>query len=886
MTASGEGAKAEMSAGPVGPPPHKADEDEVQYFFVKRPIFAMVISMVIVLLGLFSIRSLPVNTYPRITPPSVQITASYPGATAEQVCTAVAGPIEQQLPGIQGLQYYKTACSSDGSMAIQAFFDISRDLDLASVDVQNRVQIATPQIPQQAQQSGITVLKAQTDILLGIAFTSDDPRWDAAALSNYSKIYVQDEISRVPGVGQAITFGGLQFAMLLSLDPDRLAQLGLTVTDVINAVNEQNTTNPSGRIGREPAPPGTQFTVPVTAVGRLSTPEEFSDIILRARPNGSVTHVRDVGSVTLGSQSYDNVIRLNGKPTAGLIVYLRAGANALEVKDAVLARMAEMEKTFPPGVHAVVGFDLTPFITASIREVEITLLIAIVLVTIVVYVFLQNWRSTLIPALAVPVSIIGAFFGMAVLGFTINLLTLFGLVLSIGIVVDDAIIVIENVERTMEAEHVSARVAADRGIRQVRGALIAIVLVLCAVFIPVAFIGGITGALFKQFAVTITISVVLSGLVALTLTPALCSVLLKEGRTASQTGFFGWFNKTFNAARDKYVETMHRVSPYSGAAVGVLLVAIGLIIYLDRTTPTGFLPSEDKGYFIIAVELPGSSSTQRTTKVLNKVEQFLLHQPGVDHVFGLSGFSLIQGTTQTSSGTIFAVLKPWEQRKDKKAQVDGLLQSSNGYFFTQIPEAFVFAFNAPEIIGLGTTSGLEVNLEDRGINDVGKFAAIAQQFAQELGKGGVVTGVNTTIRADAQQLYVDVDREKVKSLGVSLTNVFTTLQTLLAYDYVNDFNLYGKTYHVQVEAQAPFRQKPEDIGKFYVRSNAGMMVPVGSLVRTSFRAGPTVVSRFNGFTSALVIGTPAPGKSSGRDARRHGKAAERQVRGDERRLRL
>jgi multidrug efflux pump len=854
---------ARNDAAAHGGLPPRGGDDDVQYFFVRRPIFAVVISLVFMLLGIFALRTLPINTYPRITPPSVQITATYPGATAEQVCTAVAGPIEQQLPGIQGLEYFKTSCSSDGSLAIQAYFDISRDLDLAAVDVQNRVQIATPTIPQQAQQLGITVSKAQTDILMGIAFRSDDPRWDAAALSNYAKIYIQDELSRVAGVGQATVFGGLQFAMLVSLDPERLAHLGLTVNDVIGAINEQNTTNPAGRIGREPAPLGTQFTVPVTAVGRLTTPEEFANIILRATPGGATVHVRDVGTVTLGSQSYDNVTRLNGKPTAGLIIFLRPGANALQAKQGVLARMAELQKQFPPGVHWVVGFDLTPFITASIHEVVLTLLIAIVLVTIVVYIFLQNWRSTLIPALAVPVSIIGAFLGMALLGFTINLLTLFGLVLSIGIVVDDAIIVIENVERIMEDEHVSARIAADRAIRQLSGALISIVIVLCSVFIPVAFIGGITGALFKQFAVTIVISVVISGIVALTLTPALCSVLLTEHKTKPQRGFFALFNRVFDAGRRKYVQTMHKVSPYSAAAVGVLAVAVGVIAFLYKTTPTGFLPSEDKGYFIVAIELPGSSSTQRTTQVLDKVEQFLLHQPGIDHVFGLSGFSLIQGVNQTSSATLFAVLKPWDDRPKKSEQVDGLLQAANGFFFTQVPEAFVFAFNAPEIIGLGTSSGLEVNLEDHGINDIGKFAAIAQQFAQDLGKTGDVTGVNTTIRADAQQLYLDVDREKAKSLGVSLTDVFTTLQTFLAYDYVNDFNLYGKTYHVQLEAQPQFRQRPEDLNRFYVRSSTGAMVPIGSLVRTSFRAGPTVVSRFNGFTSALVIGTPTEGKSSG-----------------------
>jgi hydrophobe/amphiphile efflux-1 (HAE1) family protein len=849
--------------------PH--DDEEVSYFFVKRPIFAMVISMIIVLLGLFSLRTLPINTYPKITPPSVQITATYPGATAEQVCISVAAPIEQQLPGIQGLEYYETSCGSDGSMSIQAYFDISRDQDLAAVDVQNQVSVALPQIPQEAQREGIVVLKAQTDILLAFGITSTDPRWDAAALSNYSRIYLQDELARVPGVGQSTTFGALQFAMLVSLDPNRMAQLGLTVPDVVNAVSEQNATNPSGRIGREPAPPGTQFTVPVTTLGRLETADQFANIILKARPDGSVLKVRDVGTATLGSQSYDAATRLSwtgkdvsGKPVAGLIIYLRAGANALQVKKACLARMAELERTFPPGVHTVLGYDTTPFITASITEVITTLIIAMILVTIVVFVFLQKWRSTLIPALAVPVSIIGTFFGMAVLGFTINLLTLFGLVLSIGIVVDDAIVVIENVERIMEHEHVSPRVAADRAIRQVRGALIAIVIVLCSVFIPVAFISGITGALFKQFAVTIAISVVISGSVALSLTPALCAVLLTEDKlAASNKGFFGWFNRSFDTARANYVNFMRRVIVFPVAAVGVLLVAICAIVFLFKTIPTGFMPTEDKGYYIVAVELPGSASQQRTTATIEKVEKFLLHQDGVDHVFALSGFSLIQQVNQTSSGTIFAVLKPWDERKKKSQQVDGLLQQFNGWAFMTIPEAIVFGINAPEINGLGTTAGLELRLQDRGVNDIRKFANLAQQFAQELGKTGDVTSVNTTIRVDAPQLYVTADRDKVKSLGVSLTDVYTTLQTLLAFSYVNDFNIYGRTYHVQVEAQEPFRQRPEDLSKFYVRSNTGAMVPIGALVNTSFRSGPTVVQRFNGFTSALIIGAPAPGKSSG-----------------------
>jgi hydrophobe/amphiphile efflux-1 (HAE1) family protein len=857
------------------PMENEMDVQEVQYFFVKRPIFAMVISIVIVLLGGFSVGGLAVNTYPNITPPSVQISTQYIGATAEQVATAVAAPIEQTLPSLQGLLYYQTSTASDGSLTINCYFDIGRDQDLAAVDVQNQVEIAKPLLPQDVQRVGITVQKAQTNILLAVGFTSDDPRWDAAALSNYSRIYVQDEISRVPGVGQASTFGNLQFSMLVSTDPRKMAQLGVTVTDLVNAIQEQNTTNPAGRIGREPAPPGNQFTIPVTAQGRLTTPAEFEDIIVRALPDGSVLKVRDVATVTLGSQSYDNFSRYgvngdtHGRSVAGMLVYLRNGANALNVKQAVMDRMGELERNFPAGVHWVLGYDTTPFITASIAEVETTLITAIILVTIVVFIFLQNWRSTLIPILAVPVSIIGTFLGLGLMGMSINLLTLFALVLAIGVVVDDAMVVIENVERIMEEEHVSAKVAADRGIRQLAGALIAIVLVLVSVFIPVAFISGVTGQLFKQFATTLVIAVVISGLVALTLTPALCSLLLTEKSEAlATTGFFGWFNRRFDTFRNWYVGMMHKLVDHPLPVLGVVAIIIACIAYLSNRVPTGFLPEEDKGYFVVAVELPGGASAQRTSVALGQVEQFLLQQPEVDHVFSLTGFSLILGTNQTSSGTLFAVLKPWDQRKKKSEQLDGIVGRSNGFFFT-IKDALVFAFNFPEIPGIGTSAGLEMQLQDRSVNDVRRFAQYVQQFTAEANnlkdKSGHLIGQNirSTMRVDVPQLYVDVDRAKTKSLGIPIGDVYTTLSSMLATNYVNDFNLYGRTYRVQLEAQEKYREKPEDIGDLYVRTASGGMVPISALTHTTFRAGPTVLNRFNGFTSALVIGQPAEGKSSG-----------------------
>src|SRR5690348_7272002 len=540
---------------------------EIRNLFIRRPVFSAVISIVIVLLGLFSLTRLAVESYPPLTPPEIQVQAVYPGATAQDVADAVAAPIEQQLSGMQGLLYFKSANSSDGVMNLSVYFNISRDPDLAAVDVQNQIARAQPQLPQEVVRNGIIVQKRQTAFLVVLALSSDDPRYDVEYLNNYAKIYIDDELKRLPGVGDASTFGQLDFSMLLSLDPDRMAQLGLTVSDVAAAVQEQSTTNPAGRIGREPAPPGTQLTIPVITSGRLKEASDFERIIVRGRPDGSLVHLSDIGEARLGSRNYDLGGRFDGNPTALTPVFLRPGANALEVKRAVVARMTELAKSFPPGVRWSIAFDTTPYVTASIHEVVKTLFEALLLVTLVVFLFLQSWRATLLPVVAVPVSVIGAFFGMQVLGFSINLLTLFGLVLAIGIVVDDAIVVIENVERIMAEDHVPPAVAADRAMHQVSRALIAIVLVLCSVFVPVAFLGGITGLMYRQFAITIAVSVVLSGIVALTLTPALCAVLLQpvpagaaEAVSAGPVGrFFGWFNRTFRTVTERYLGAAGRV---------------------------------------------------------------------------------------------------------------------------------------------------------------------------------------------------------------------------------------------------------------------------------------------------------------------------------------
>ncbi len=852
---------------PLDQPHAKVEADgeaqQIGNLFIRRPIFAAVISIVIVLLGLFALKKLPIARYPNVTPPVVSVSANYPGATALDVATTVAAPIEQQLAGIQGLLYYKSTSSGDGSMNLQVSFDITRDQDLAAVDVQNQIALATPQLPEQVRRNGVIVQKAQPDILLVGVLTSTDPRYSGEFLSNYSKIYLEDEIKRIPGVGNATTFGNLNFAMNIELDPDKMAQLGVTVSDVNAAVTEQNSTNPAGSIGREPAPAGTQLTIPVTTVGRLSTPEEFANIIIRARPDGSVMRVSDVGTVKLGGRDYGLVGSYNGKQIALIILYLRPGANAIAVRNAYIKRMAELEKSFPAGVHQEVGFDTTPFVTTSIHEVINTLLIAMALVTLVVFIFLQNWRSTLIPLLAVPVSIIGTFFGLWVLGFTINLLTLFGLTLAIGIVVDDAIVVIENVERIMEQDKVSPRVAADRAMKQVTGALVAIVAVLCAVFIPVALVGGITGEMYKQFAVTIVISVVLSGIVALTLTPALCSVMLKPGSHPPETGPFAWFNRNFDRARTGYLGSLGRMLGSPRTVFAAFAVVVALVIVLVRAVPGGFLPTEDKGFFAVAVELPSGASRQRTDAVVAQVQKYLLAQKGVEHTVALTGLSLLQGgAAQTSSATVFAGLAPWDQRKSADTQLEAILGRANGAF-SQIKDAIIFGFNFPEIPGLGVTAGLEMDLQDRSVNDVTKFAALAQQFVADANKLPEAQGLTTNINVNFPQLFVHVDREKVKSLGISLTDLFQTQQAMLSKLYVNDFNIYGKTFRVQLEAQPQFRERPEDVGRLYVRGSSGQMIPVSSLVTTEFKVAPNIVTRFNGFTAAVVNGTPAPGKSSG-----------------------
>ncbi len=849
-------------SGPAPESPAEKEVQEVRYFFIRRPVLASVLSITITLLGLLAIFRLPVARYPQITPPSIRVTAVYPGASAEDVAQSVAAPIEEQLNGLKGLLYYSSSNSSDGTMTLTVTFDISRDQDLAAVDVQNAIKLAEPELPQSVIANGISIIKANTDILALVALTSTDPRYDASYLTNYMNLYVVDELERIPGVGSATAFAGLNYSMRLDLNPEKMAQLGITVSDVADAVREQNATNPAGTIGAEPAPAGTELTIPVTAQGRLQTVKQFDDIIIRAEPDGAVVRLKDIGKAVLGAQSYSLEGRLDGKPTAILLLYSRPGANSLAVKNAIVKRMNQLARSFPPGVRYSIPFDTTPFITQSIHEVVVTLVEALLLVTLVVFLFLEGWRATLIPMLAVPVSVIGTFGGLLALHMSINVLTLFGLVLAIGIVVDDAIVVIENVERIMAADKVSARVAADRAIRQVAAALVAIVLSLCAVFIPVAFIGGVTGELFRQFAVTIVISVVISGIVALTLTPALCSLLLKESTEANVRGFFGWFNRTFQRGRRGYVRAVGHVLDRPTPWLGVFLVIIGLTAVLWTHIPTSFIPTEDKGYIAISVQLPDAASLQRTVHTVSEIEGILRRQPAVNHFVALAGFSILGFASQTNAATIFVQFKPWGQRGPGDETASAIAQRINYQLFA-LKGATAFAFNLPEVPGLGTTAGVEMNLQDLNGQSIQSFAGRVQEFQQDVNRLAAAGQINTSFRATVPQLYVNVNRTAAEARGVNLSNLFGTLQTFLSGLYINDFNLYGKTFRVQAEADSEFRQTPSDLSHFYVRGNGGKMVPVSSLATTEYRAGPTVVPRFNGFPSALFTGAPKPGYSSG-----------------------
>ncbi|WP_374244027.1 efflux RND transporter permease subunit [Zoogloea sp.] len=824
-------------------------------FFISRPIFASVISIVIVIAGLMASLTLPVAQYPEITPPTVIITASFPGANAETLSKTVAAPIEEQLSGVEGLIYYNSTSNSAGVVTITATFEVGTNPDNALIAVNNRVKVAEPRLPDDVRRTGVLVQKRSNNILMFAALRSPEGTHDALFLSNYVNTNVVEEIRRIPGVGDAQQFDPI-YAMRLWLKPDVMAKLGVTTSEVAAAIRVQNTQNAAGKIGAEPMVNGQQLTYTVTAKGRLLTTDEFGNIILRADGPNGVVRLRDVARIELGADSYDRSTTVNGAPVSGMGIYLQSGANALNTAKAVRARLDEMQKRFPKGVEYIIPYDTTRFIQESAKEVLKTLAEAVILVIAVVYLFLQNWRATLIPIIAVPVSLIGTFAGMWLFGFSINTLTLFAMVLAIGIVVDDAIVVLENVERLMNEQKLSPRDAAIEAMREVSGAVVAIVLVLCAVFVPVAFLGGIAGVLYKQFAVTVAVAVVISGIVALTLTPALCALLLKP--THEEKPLFKPFNRLFERFTNSYTGTVSLTLRHGIIGTLVFLLTIGAAAFLLRTVPGSFVPAEDQGYLFGFVTLTDGASAQRTNVATDQMRQRIMSDD-IENIFFVKGVDFITGNNRPSVATTFIIFKPWEART---VTTDAMAGKFTGLGMS-LPDGMGLVFNPPPIQGLGTAGGFEVYLQNRADGDARSLAAVTGQLVEALKKRPELAGINSFFRVGAPQLFVEVDEPKAMSMGISLDSIYATLQATTGTLYVNDFNRGGKTYKVQLQAEAANRAKPEDILKSYVKAAGGAMVPLSAVATVKTITGPEMIERFNGFVAAKVMGGAAPGYSSG-----------------------
>ncbi|MEY2633836.1 MAG: hypothetical protein RIR00_2490 [Pseudomonadota bacterium] len=826
-------------------------------FFIERPIFSSVISIVIIIAGILASKILPVAQYPEISPPTVIISASYPGASAETIAKTIAAPIEEQLNGVENMVFFNSSAAADGSLSITVTFEVGTNADLAAVNVSNRVKAAEPRLPEEVRRNGVNVQKRSVDILLAVGLFSPDGTADRLFLSNYATINIVDELKRLPGVGDSGVFAAQDYSMRVWLKPDRMAQLGLTTSDIATAIKAQNAQFAAGKIGQEPAPADQQLIYTVVAKGRLIQPEEFGNIVLRADGPGGTLRLKDVARLELGAQAYDAFVNMDGKPAVGIRVMLQTGANALETADRVRAKMDELQKKFPKGIDYLIPFDTTRFVKASIKEVTTTLAEAALLVIAVVYLFLQSWRATLIPIVAVPVSLIGTFAGLWLFGFSINTLTLFAMVLAIGIVVDDAIVVLENVERLMAEQKLSPHDAAIEAMREVSSAVVAIVLVLCAVFIPVAFLGGIAGQLYKQFAVTVAVSVVISGIVALTLTPALCSLLLKPSH--QEMPLFKPFNRLFAAFTQSYTRTVDRILRHKliGALVFGLVIVAGAV--LIRMVPGSFVPPEDQGYLIGSIQLPDNATLGRTAKSGGEFRDFVLKQPAVEHAFLIGGFDLIGGSNKTNAGSMFINLKPWDQREEKS---EALAKQFMGRGMG-LADGMALVFNPPPIRGLGAAGGFEVYVQNRADGEARKLNEVIKAFLEALKQRPELTGINSFYRPTVPQLFVEVDEPKALAMGIALTDVYDTLQGTMGSLYVNDFNKGGRTYRVQLQAEQDYRSKPEDLGRVYVRSNNGSLVPLSALIRIKPVVGPEQVERFNGFLAAKVMGNSAPGISSG-----------------------
>ena len=827
-------------------------------FFIDRPIFAAVISVFLVLAGLSAMRNLPISQYPEIAPPVVTVTAVYPGASATVLEETVASPLENAINGVPHMLYMSSNSSSQGVVQIQVTFEIGTNVDEAAINVSNREKQIEARLPLEVRRQGVVVERGSSAFLQVIAFYAPEGKLDDLFISNYVTINILDQLKRLPGTTNVQIFGAHDYAMRIWLKPDRLAQLKMSPIDVIGAVNEQNAQFAAGKVGQAPLTNPQDLVYTITARGRFSDPKEFEQIIVRANPDGSTVRLSDVARVELGSKDYEFLGRVNGKPATLVGIFLSPGANALAVGKTVKSTMQELSTRFPAGLAYSIPYDTTNFVEVSIREVLKTLGIAIVLVILVVFLFLQNWRATIIPTVAVPVSLIGTFAGLYLLDYSINTLTLFGMVLSIGIVVDDAIVVLENVERHMREEHLDARSAAIRAMREVTGPVIAIVLVLTSVFVPIAFLGGLTGELYRQFAVTISIAVVLSGLIALTLTPALCVLLLK--REHHQPGrFFQWFNRMFDHVRGGYTGGVAWMLRRGLIGAVLFLGMVGAAIYLWHITPGSLVPDEDQGYYISAVILPDGSTLERTFKVVNEVEKAIRSNPNNQDIIAFTGFDFIGGGFRNNAATIFVTQKHWDEREVKASQLVGELFGKT----MGIKEALVLAFNPPAIFGLGTAGGFEFYIQNRGGGGAKRLDEMKNAFLARANSDPMLGGAQTLWRASVPQLTVDVDREKAKKLGVPIDDVFSSLAATLGTYYVNDFNKYGRTWQVLMSADAPYRNRPDDIGAIYVRSRTGDMIPLSSLATIRYTSGPDSLDRFNDLPAVKIIGQAAPGVSSG-----------------------
>lgn len=826
-------------------------------FFIRRPIFSTVISLIIVIAGALASMGLPVMQYPQISPPTVSISATYSGASAETLAKVVAAPIEDVLSGVEGLLYYSSSSSSNGQVTLTATFDVNTNIDLASVDINNRIKAVEARLPEDVRRNGVSVRKRSNDMLMVLALVSPDQSRDSLFLSNYATLNMVDDLKRVNGVGDVQIFGARDYAMRIWLDLNKMSSLGVTTSEVTKAISEQNTQNAVGKIGDEPTGAAQQLTFTVTAKGRLLEARDFENIIIRQHAEKGSVRIKDVARVELGAQTYSMSTFMDGSPAIGMGINLQTGANALDVANAVKAKLASLEVQYPHGIATKVAYDTTTFISVSIHEVIKTLVEAMILVILVVFVFLQSWRATLIPILAVPVSLIGTLAGLWALGFSINTLTLFALVLAIGIVVDDAIVVLENVERLMHEKGLSPRDASIEAMKEVSGALIAIVLVLCAVFIPVSFLGGIAGKLYQQFAVTMAIAIALSGVVALTLTPALCALLLKPQKSSNHA--FTWFNGRFERLTQMYTWLVGKTLRHRLISVVLFVLVLIGASTLAKTLPTSFVPSEDQGMLMGSIVLPDSASLSRTNAMTEQYRQMLIKDPAVKSVFAIGGMDFVGGGSKSNSGALFVALKPWEERTESAQSLAGKFMGMG----MGLQDGMAMMFNPPAIMGLGSTGGFEFYLQNRDDGDAQSLAKQLEVLVAALKKDPRFSSINTFYRSAVPQLYVDVDEEKALSMGVALSDVYTTLQSTIGSVYINDFNRSGKTYRVQVQADQQFRKQPNDITALYVRNQQNQLIPLSVLAKVEFKTGPENLERFNGFVAAKITGSAAIGISSG-----------------------